>query len=109
MRSAGARFPPLLAASERENTGGLGKEREQEEEGGEFMHPVQFFPGWEAPAAAEGPAQPPRDPPALQQTRGRCRLPANAGHEIQSSPGCYAIAGPPGQLRGVFEGNLSTQ
>lgn len=49
------------------------------------------------------------DSPALQQTRGHCRLPANTSHEIQSSPGCCATAGPPGQLRGAFEGSLSTQ
>lgn len=35
-------FSPLLAASEHENTGGLGKEREQEEEEGQFMHPARL-------------------------------------------------------------------
>lgn len=47
--------------------------------------------------------------PPLQRTPGCCCLPADSSHEIQSSPGCYATPGPPGQLRSVFEGNLSTQ
>lgn len=47
-------FSPLLAASEQENAGGLGKEREQEEEGGQLMNPVHL-----SLATAKGPAQPP--------------------------------------------------
>lgn len=86
-QGAGAHFSPL-AASVREHTRGLGKDRERKKKKrrGQFVHPEHF--------SLAGTCQP---------------YEPNAGREIQSSPGCSATAGPPGQLRGVLQGNLSTQ
>lgn len=58
--------------------------------------------------SAEWPAQPSGTRQPYSKLMGTTTF-QTAPDKIQSRPGCYTTTGPPGQLRGVSEGNLSTQ
>lgn len=68
-------FSPLLAASEHENAGGQGEEREQGEEGGQLIHPAHLSLAGKRWLLPRGQHRS-RDSPALQQAQGHCLLPA---------------------------------
>ena len=107
MHSTGVHFPPCWQFLSTKTLEAWARGDSRRKKDSSCIQDV--FPWLGSAGCSRGASTAAGDSPALQQTPRCHHLPANTSHEIQSNPGCYATAGPPGQHRGVFEGNLSMQ